>query len=82
MWMNLDQLPAGKSMYTLFLSDCEPGPDAYYEEIDVVASSRATREQILEAAKEELEGYVEGMKVVGCSNQSDGYFMWKEEGWV
>ncbi len=80
-FVNLHELPVGQHMYTVFVSDAEPGPEAWYEEIDVVASSSATREQIEAAAAEELSGYAPQTRVVGISDQSDGYWVWRAEGW-
>lgn len=80
MWMNLDQLPAGKSMYTIAVTDQPldtPADEIAYDEIDVVTSSRATAQEVVAAAKDELEEY-EGVRVIGVSNQSAGYVLWQD----
>jgi hypothetical protein len=75
MWMNLHTLPAGQSMYTLAVTNQPagtPADDLEYDEVDVVAPRRATVAQIVAAA--DLDGY-EGCRVIGVSNQSDGYVL-------
>ena len=82
MWMNLHTLPANKSMYTLFLSDSlDFTEDSWVEEIDVVAPSSATLAQVKDEAKEQLADYDSTLVIVGVSNQSDGYWVYKAEGW-
>jgi hypothetical protein len=80
MFMNLHTLPAGQSMYTLFVTTAEE-PNSYYEEIDVVASSRATKDQVIDAAAGELADYEPGTRVIGISDQSSGGWLFREEGW-
>jgi hypothetical protein len=78
MWVNLDQLPAGKSMYTIAVTDAPlgtPSDDMWYDEVDVVADSRLDAKGVLEQAN--LEGY-EHCRVVGVSDQSSGYVMWQD----
>lgn len=73
MFMNLHALPAGQSMYTLAVTNLPadtPKDRMEYDEVDVVASSRATVAQVIAAA--DLDGY-EGCRVIGVVNQSDGY---------
>lgn len=83
MFMNLHALPAGQSMYTVSVSDVEPGPDAYYEEIDIVASSSATVDELRALAQVELDRDFEpGLKIVGIASQSDGYWLFRAEGWL
>lgn len=83
MWMNLHTLPTGKSMYTVAVTldpvDCDP-QYASYDEVDVVASSRATVAEVIEAARAEcVDMYGPDHRIVGVSNQSDGYVM--QENW-
>lgn len=87
MWMNLDQLPTGKSMYTLWVTLDRygtPREEMSAEEVDVVASSQArSRDEILEggtvhptgepAADYVREVYGESARVVGVTNQSEGF---------
>lgn len=83
MFINLDQLPAGQSMFTVSVSDVEPGEDAYYEDIDIVAPSSSSADEIRALAQVELDRDFEpGLKIVGIANQSDGYWVWRAEGWV
>jgi hypothetical protein len=75
MWMNLHTLPAGQSMYTLAVTSDPVGTpeDAVeYDEVDVVAPRGASVAQIVAAA--DPDGY-EHCRVVGVSNQSDGYVL-------
>jgi hypothetical protein len=75
MWMNLHTLPAGQSMYTLAVTGDPvgtPKDEVEYDEVDVVAPRGASVAEIVAAA--DLDGY-EGQRVIGVSNQSDGYVM-------
>lgn len=80
MWMNLDALPTGKSMYTVHVT-CDPeGTDRSKmsaEEVDVVAPSRATWNEVVnQAASELVEMYGPDSRVVGVVNQTDGFVMY------
>lgn len=76
MFMNLDTLPTGQHMYTVAVTDIEPGTvhraDMWFDEVDVVASSRATVDEIIAAA--DLAGY-EGQRVLGVVDQTDAYIV-------
>lgn len=79
MWMNLHDLPAGKSMYTIAVTDFPadtPESERFYDEVDFVAPSSSTAAQVIERARlsGELEGY-DDFRIVGVANQSDGYVM-------
>jgi hypothetical protein len=81
MWMNLDQLPAGKSMYTIAVTSDPvdtPREDVCYDEIDVVARRGATITDVVEAAREEIARDYADCRVIGVSDQSDGYVMWQD----
>lgn len=73
MWLNLHQLPAGQSMFTLAVTnqpiDTPPAALAY-DEVDVVARSEADLQEVIESA--DLIDY-EGWRVVGVINASAGY---------
>lgn len=76
MFVNLHSLPAGQHMFTVAVTPDPAGAeDLFYDEVDVVAPSRSTVDQIIAAA--DLEGY-EGQRVVGVSDQSDGYVLWQD----
>ena len=79
MWMNIDQVPVGKSMYTLYLTSDPvdtPPNQRCCEEVDVITSSRASVAEVIEAAREEIEGtYSSSMRIIGVTNESDGYVM-------
>lgn len=78
MFMNLHSLPAGQHMFTIAVTDCEPGThraDMYFDEVDVVAPARATVDEIIAAA--DLDGY-EGQRILGISDQSDGYVLFED----
>lgn len=82
MWMNLDQVPTGKAMYTIAITDDPadtPKDDIGYDEVDFVASTHLTAREVVRRADEAgaLEGY-EGQRVIGVSNQSDAYVMWQD----
>lgn len=83
MWMNLDQLPAGKSMYTIAVTaapvDCSED-ERYYEEYDLVFKSSASVGTLITYAMARPDwDFVEGTRIVGVANQSDGYVM--QENW-
>lgn len=79
MWVNLHTLPVGQSMYTLYLTSDPVGTprDAIYtEEVDVITSSRASVAEVVEAAREEIDSsYDSSMRIIGVTNESDGYVM-------
>ncbi len=78
MYVNLHEVPAGKSMYTVALADAPvdlPKDERYIaEEIDILASTSASVADVIAAALtgEDLEG---SYRVVGVVNQSDAYVM-------
>lgn len=75
MFMNLDTLPAGQHMFTIAVTADEPGThraDIFFDEIDVVAPSRATVDEIIALA--DTDGY-EGQRVLGVVDQSDAYIV-------
>lgn len=84
MWMNLDTLPAGKSMYTVYVTtDPEGTPRSKMgaDEVDIVASSRATWGEVLSYGTANgvhaptflIDMYGEDHRIVGVVNQSDDY---------
>ena len=79
MWVNLHSLPVGKSMYTIYLTTDPVGTPREHicvEEVDVIAASRASVAEVIEAAREEIDGtYSSAMRIIGVSNESDGYVM-------
>lgn len=79
MWMNLDIVPAGKSMFTIGITDAPvdcPPDERYIEEFDVVFDSRASVGTIITYAVSRPDWpYGDNMRFVGVSNQSDGYVM-------
>jgi hypothetical protein len=79
MWMNLDQLPAGKSMFTVGVTNAPvdtPEDERYYEEVDVVFNSSASVGTIVTYAMGRPDWpYDENARVIGVSNQSDGYVL-------
>lgn len=78
MWMNLDQVPAGKHMFTVAVTESPvdtPADEIGYDEVDVIAPSRSTAREVVALA--DLEGY-EHCRVIGVSDQSDGYVMWQD----
>lgn len=76
MFVNLHSLPAGQHMFTVAVTDIEPGTvhraDMWFDEVDVVAPSRATVDEIIAAA--DLSGY-EGQRILGVVDQTDGYIL-------
>lgn len=76
MFMNLHTLPAGKSMYTIAVTvqpAGTPKDDIEYDEIDVVAGSRASLKEVISAASAEIEDYGPHARVIGVVDQSAGY---------
>lgn len=89
MWMNLDQLPVGKSMYTVYVTTDPEGTtrdEMEAEEVDVVASSSASWGTVVNDGKVHPEGENAGAyiresygldsRIVGVVNQSDGYVVY------
>lgn len=74
MFVNLHTLPVGQSMFTALVS-CG---DEYADEIDFVASSRASLDDLIVTAAtcDDSFGY-EGCSIVAIANQSDGYVVWQ-----
>ena len=67
MYMNLDTLPAGQAMFTALVGD---GDD--FDEIDFVASRRASLDTLLLAAIDAADGDYDGLSVAGLIDQSAG----------
>lgn len=81
-FMNIDQIPAGQALYTLALTDAPvgtPQDELGYDEVDFRCSTRLMAHEVARRAQQAgaLEGY-EGCRVIGVSNQSDGYVMWQD----
>jgi hypothetical protein len=72
MYFNIDAVPAGKSLFTVAHTTCPvdtPVADRYFDEIDVVAPTRAAVDHLLTETKDEVgDG-----RVIGVINQSDGF---------
>lgn len=83
MWVNLHTLPAGKSQYTIGVTSAPvdaPDEDKWIEEYDLVFASRASVGTIITYAMARPDWpYTGDIRVVGVSNQSDGYVM--QENW-
>jgi hypothetical protein len=80
MWMNLHTLPAGQAMYAIAVTDEPLGTPAehlYYDEIYVTTRAGASVDQVIAAAAADLAAYP-GCRIVGVSNQYDGYIMWQD----
>ena len=79
MWMNLHALPEDKRMYTIALTECPvdaPEDKRYYEEYDLVFNAGASVGTILTYALARPDWpYGPDARIVGVSNQSDGYVM-------
>lgn len=79
MFMNLDRLPAGQSMYTVFVTGDPAGTPRYdvcAEEVDVVTSSQADSVDVVRAGLAEiLDLYGPEIRIIGVVNQSSGYVM-------
>ena len=74
-FVNLHELPPGKSMYTLLVHNGQ----GMYDEVDVVAGSYDTPVEICRQGKDTLEMYP-GQRVVAIANQSSGFPTDLEEG--
>ena len=76
MWMNLDTLPAGKSMFTLALTTQPvdtPEDERWIEEMDVVFNSRASIGTLLTYAMSRPDWpFDESARLVGVADQSAG----------
>lgn len=75
MHMNIDAVPAGTSLFDLAVTSQPvgtPKDDLFYDEVEVYAPRNATVSEIVRIADLEALGY-EGCRVIGVSNQSDGY---------
>ena len=79
MWMNLDQLPAGKSMFTIAVTSASvdtPEDERHYEEVDCVFNTRASAGTVVAYAMARLDWpYGDDVRVIGVANQSDGYVL-------
>jgi len=79
MWMNLDTLPVGKSMYTIAVTTAPvdtPTDERYIEEYDLVFNSRASVGTLITYAVARPDWpYGDDARIVGVANQSDGYVM-------
>ena len=86
--MNIDALPAGKSLYTVHVTldpEGTPRSEMAADEVDVVAGSRASWGQVVSDGVENDGGanaggyiwatYGENARVVGVVNQSDGFVL-------
>lgn len=86
MFMNLDTLPAGKSMFTVYVTldpVGTPRDQMGADEVDAVGPRSASLATLLEKGVENYGGvnlgffiaqtYGEKARVVGIVNQSDGY---------
>lgn len=76
MYVNLHDLPSGLHLYTVAVTQDEPGTprdEIAFEEVDIVASSRANVDQILDQlrASDDRDEYV-GSRVVHIADQSTG----------
>lgn len=71
-FVNLDQLPPGQSLYTLYLTwEDEPSIDAECEELDVMARRNLSAQQVVDAAWAEISAdYEPGAAVLGIVDQS------------
>lgn len=89
MWMNLDQLPAGKAMFTVYVTldpKGTPRDEMGADEVDVVAPRSSGRQGVLENGTEHPDGgnageyiwqtYGPTARVVGVVNQSDGFVVY------
>lgn len=77
MFMNLDQLPAGQSMYTVYVTNDPAGTPRYdvcAEEVDVVTSSQADAADVVRAGLAEIDDlYGPAIRIIGVVNQSTGF---------
>ena len=89
MWMNLDQLPAGKAMFTVYVTVDPEGTNRSAmsaEEVDVVASRSASWGEVVNDGGVHprgercvdylLESYGPDSRVIGVTNESDGYVVY------
>lgn len=83
MFMNLDTIPAGKSMFTVAWTDAPvdtPKDEQWYEEYDLVFKTSASSGTIATYATARPDWPYEGGRIVGVANQSDGYVL--REDWA
>lgn len=89
MWMNLDQLPAGKAMYTVYVSldpEGTPRDETSADEVDIVAPAGSNWSDVINKGKahprgEDAKDFILDMygpesRVVGVVNQSEGYVVY------
>lgn len=89
MWMNLDALPAGKSMYTVYVTtdpEGTPRSEMGADAVDIVASSSATWGSVCSYGTAHPSGehaptyiiglYGEDARIIGVVNQSDAYVVY------
>jgi hypothetical protein len=81
MFVNLHTLPAGQSMYTLYLTADPQGTarsEMNGEEEDLVLPRGLNGKAVLERpeVKAALEGFEPGTRVIGIVDQSDAYVVW------
>ena len=78
MFVNLDQLPPGKHMFTVYVTDQPvgtPQDDLFYDEVDAVADHGANVYTIVGSMRrEDLEAY-DGQRVIGIADQSGGFLV-------
>lgn len=76
MWMNLQDLPAGKSMFTIAVTYAPvdtPDDERYYEEYDLVFASTASVGTLVTYAVARPDWpYGDDARIVGVSDQSAG----------
>lgn len=74
MFVNIDQVPAGCSLFTIMVTsdpkDCAPD-ERTYDEIDVICPSTNEMVAVIEAASE-LSDYPD-CRIIGAVNQTSGY---------
>jgi len=89
MFMNLDTLPRGKSLFTAYVTLDPAGTDRSAmsaDEVDIVAPRSSGKRGVLEDGVENDGGvnagvyihatYGENARVVGITNQSDGFVVY------
>lgn len=75
MFANLHELPPGRSLFTLLLTDAPLGTPAdqlVTEELDLVAPSRSSVADLVAAAGGALADYAEDVRVIGIADQTSG----------
>ena len=89
MFVNLDTLPRGKSLFTVYVTldpAGTPRAECSADEVDVVGPRSASLQRLMEEGRENDGGanvgeyiwqtYGPGARVVGIVNQSDGYVVY------